>query len=248
MYSNSSKIIATGVVSLALLAAAPVFADSESGSSDNGLHLGVFARILKDTRDDRREERREAREERTEARKDASANESTAHEFTIRGKVTFVSGTTLTVQGAQGAVYTVNAANASVTGHNNTQLTLSSIATGDTVKVTGSLSGSVIVATKIKDTSDLTGKVIRAVNAGVVTAINGTTVLFDTFGASGTSSATVNANTKYVLDGEVSSSSALKAGSHVIIAGTSTATGGTLNASIILILTEGFGWLMNVFR
>jgi hypothetical protein len=246
MYSNKSKVIATGIISLVVLGATPVFAESDR--SDSGLHLGIFARMSSDIRAEVLEKRADARAERHEDRKEArkhsgSSNATSTKQFSIDGKVTFVSGTTLTVQGARGAVYTVNAANASVTGYNGATLPLSEIAVNDKVKVTGTLNGSVIVATKIKDKGDITGKVIRAASAGIVTAINGTTILFDKFGASGTTSANVSSNTQYKINGSATSSSALKVGSHVIITGTSTATGGTINASVVYIITEGFNLL-----
>lgn len=254
MYSITSKAIATGVIVASLLIAVPVFAGSNNSDSGNGLHLGVFAKLLhedrQDLREDRREDRKEAQEERKEARRHAtSTSATTTKQFTIEGSITFVSGSTLTVQGSRGAVYTVNVANASIIGHENVALTLAALAVNDKVKVTGTLSNSVIVATKIKDKSDTTGKMFRAVSAGIVTAINGTSVIFERFGASGTSSVTVSDATKYKVNGQATSSTALKVGSHVIVAGSSTAaTGGTINASIVYIITEGFGWLTHFWR
>ncbi len=89
----------------------------------------------------------------------------------------------------------------------------------------------------------------RSVSAGIVTAINGTNVIFDKFGASGTTTASVNSGTKYKVNGQATTSAALKVGSHIVIAGSSSAaTGGTMNVSIVYIITEGFNWLKHFWR
>src|SRR5262249_33970575 len=159
----------------------------------------------------------------------------------ITGSVTAISGSTITVQGAHGAIYMVNAGNATVAGHANTALSLSSIKIGDKVSVTGTLSGSMVVATKVHDLSDLTGKVFRSLEAGVVTAINGSQVTIANFGKAGSTIVTTNSGTQYSLNGTAASSSALSVGSSVFILGTSTATStnATINAKIVLIITEG---------
>lgn len=258
MYTIKSKAIATGVIALSLFAAAPVFADTNV-ESNNGLHLGLFTKIL---RAEQRENRQEDRQQdRKDAREDAkqnhatSTNASTTKQFTIEGTVTFVSGSTLTVVGNHGATYSVNAANASVVGHNNVVLTLAALAVNDKVAVTGTLSNNMIIASKIKDKSDETGKtakplkVMRSVSAGIVTAINGASVTLSNFGSSGTTNLTTNTATKYFVKGSATSSAALTTGAHVLVLGTSTATStGSVNASIIVILTEGLNWIKHLLK
>lgn len=254
MYSFKSKAIATGVIALSLFAAAPVFADSNKGNDDNnGVHLGVFAQILRHEREDAREDRKDAREF---AKKYATSTTApSTKQFTITGTITFVSGSTLTVVGSHGATYSINAANAAVTGHEGAALSLSSLAVNDKVAVTGTLSGNVIVATKIKDKSDETGKpvkpakTIRSVSAGIVTAISGAGVTLSNFGSSGSTNLTTNSATKYYVKGSATSSAALTTGAHVLVLGTSTATSTTsVNASIIVILTEGLNWIKHLWR
>ncbi len=256
MYSITSKAAATGIIALTLLAAAPVFADSNKDKSNNGLHLGAFAKILHEERaeqrEDSKEERTEAREDRKEQRKASHATSITAtttKQFVVKGSVTAISGSTLTVQGAHGAIYSVNAANAVFTGRTNAAVTLGSIKIGDKVSVTGTLTGSTIVATKVRSHSDLTGKVFRTFEAGIVTAINGAAVTFSSFGSTGTSTVVTNTATKYSVNGTPASAGALTVGAHVLVVSTSTTASSTpQNASFIVILTQGLNWVRHFWK
>lgn len=250
MYSLKSKTIATGIVALTLFAAAPVFADSNKGNDSNGIHLGAFAKILRterqaDRRDDRKEDKKHA----------TSTTATTTRQFSVHGTITFMSGTTLTVLGAHGATYTVNASNAAVVGHNNVVLTFAALAVNDKVEVQGSLLNNVIIATKIKDETDSTGKTVkpakamRSISAGIVTAINGAAVTLSNFGTTGSTNLTTNNATKYYVKGSATSSAALTNGAHVLVLGTASATStGTVNASVIVILTNGLNWIRNIFN
>lgn len=247
MHTLTSKIVATGVIAVSLLAAGPAFADSgNSGRGhDNGLHLGVFAKVFKDDRDNSREDRHTKHDEKKHA---TSTTATTTKQFTIEGSVTAISGTTLTVQGSRGAVYTVNASGASIFGHENVTIPLNSIKVGDKVSVTGTLSGSTIVAYKVKDKSDMTGKVSQTFKAGIVTAINGAAVTIGNFGTTGTTTFVTNSSTKYKVNGNVASSSALTLGSHVLVLGSTTAGSTSVNASVVVILTEGLNWIKHFWR
>lgn len=130
-------------------------------------------------------------------------NRGMAHPAIV-GTVTAINGTTLTVSGRVGfatttplATYTVDASKAAVTKNRATD-TLSSIAVGDTVIVQGTVSGSTVAATMIRDgafpngvpqglerfrgnprNTSSTPAVIgngQPIVAGTVTAINGSTV------------------------------------------------------------------------
>lgn len=247
MHTLTSKVVATGVIVATLLAAGPAFADS--GRDENtGLHLGVFAKVLKENRQDRREDRRDTRHS-------TSTAATSTKQFTVEGTITFISGTTLTVQGGKGAVYTVNAGGASVVGHDNVSLTFSALAVNDKVQVKGSLVNNVIVATRIKDKSDATGKtaktakVHRSVEAGIVNAINGSIFTIANFGSSGNTTVTTNGSTKYFVQGSATTSAALTNGAHVLVLGTSSATStSSVNASIVVILTEGLNWIKRLWH
>lgn len=119
----------------------------------------------------------------------------------IIGTVATIDGTTLTVNARQGfgtstptTLYTVDASNATVRKDNATS-TVSSIAVGDTVAIQGTITGTSVTATTIRDgvmpmrgmggkgmggqgtqpTSPITGNG-QPVVAGSVTAISGTTL------------------------------------------------------------------------
>ncbi|MBP9757147.1 MAG: hypothetical protein KBD06_00945 [Candidatus Pacebacteria bacterium] len=253
MYSITSKVVATGVIAVSLLAAAPVFADSGQSGRDNGLHLGVFAKLLhddrKEDRSDRREDRREDRKDsRTEKKHATTTLATSSKQFVIQGSVTAISGTTLSVQGARDAVYTVNGSSASIFGHQNVAIPFSTIKAGDKVQITGTITGGTVVATKIKDKSDETGKVSRSFNAGIVTGVNGSIMTLGNFGSTGTSTFVTNSATKYKVNGTAASSSALTLGSHVLVFGTTTAGSTTVNASLIVILTDGLNWLRHFWK
>ncbi len=246
MYSITSKAIATGVIALTLIAASPVFADTGNANDEGGLHLGIFAKVLHEDQKDDRNDNREARKDSPE---NAASSSGARNQFAIEGTVTFMSGTTLTVQGRHGAVYTVNASNASVVGHNNTAGTIASIALSDTVQVKGTLMNNVIIASKIRDTSDRDAKTARAFKAGIVTAINGAMITLSNFGSNGTTSVMTTTGTKYNVNGSTASSGALAIGSHVFVFGTANATSSnSVNASIIVILTEGLNWIKHFWK
>lgn len=254
MYSITSKAVATGVIALSLFVAAPVFADSNKGNDDNGLHLGAFARILRAERqDDRKQERRDDRKnDRAHA---TSTTATTTKQFSIHGTITFMNGSLITVLGAHGATYTVNASNATVVGHNNSVLTFAALAVNDTVEVKGSLVNNVVIATKVKDESDQTGstvkpaKATRSISAGIVSAINGAAVTLTNFGTTGSTNLAINSATQYFVKGSATSSAALTNGAHVLVLGTTSATStGTVNASVIVILTNGLNWIRHIFN
>ncbi len=247
MNTITSKIVASGVIAATLLTAAPAFADS--GNGNNGLHLGVFAKILKEDRQDRREDRREDRkDDRHEKKHASSTSATTTKSFVVEGTLTAINGTTLTVQGPRGAVYTVNGSGAAFVGHENVAIGLNAFKVNDKVAVTGTLSGSTIIATKVKDKSDTTGKVSQAFKAGIVTGISGNTVTIGNFGSTGTTTFVTNSSTKYKVNGTAASSSALSLGSHVLVLGTTSAGSASVNASVIVILTEGLNWVRHFWR
>lgn len=73
----------------------------------------------------------------------------------VRGSVTAISGMILSVTNASSTVYTVDATNATVTKINGTStpltISVANIAVGDTVSVVGTVSGTSITATSIRD-------------------------------------------------------------------------------------------------
>ncbi len=69
----------------------------------------------------------------------------------IAGKVTAVSGNTITVMTNASSTFSVDATNAAIRNKGNASSTISSIAVGDTVLVQGTINGSTVVASTIID-------------------------------------------------------------------------------------------------
>jgi hypothetical protein len=108
----------------------------------------------------------------------------------VFGKVTAISGTTITITGGKNDTsYSVDASNATVEkasatkGAEPVSSSVSDIAIGDTIAVRGTLSGTSIVATNIMDGAFMRGKggpVMQGRGnhgvSGVVSAVNGDTL------------------------------------------------------------------------
>jgi riboflavin synthase alpha subunit len=110
----------------------------------------------------------------------------------VFGSVTAISGSTLTVTAktrpnstATATVYTIDASNAKIT-KNNVSAAISDIAVGDTVMVQGTVSGTNVMATAIRDgvgrgiMQEQKSPIIQGngqpIIAGSITAINGTSL------------------------------------------------------------------------
>lgn len=165
------------------------------------------------------------------------------------GTVTAVSGSTLTLSGQNGATYSVDAANASITGGGQTHV-LADIKVGDKLAVHGTLSGSVVTATSIVDKSFakqlLSG--IDSLRAGIVTAISGTGLTLQPFGANSTTSISTNGSTTVYMKGGATTTGAIATGTNVLAFGTtSTSTPDSFVASVIVVLGQGLQYLKDLF-
>jgi hypothetical protein len=69
----------------------------------------------------------------------------------MSGKVTAISGTTITLTTKNSKVYTVDATNAVIIKSPKTTIKVSDIVVGDSLRVTGAITGNNVVATKIYD-------------------------------------------------------------------------------------------------
>ena len=153
----------------------------------------------------------------------------------VVGTVSVINGNTITISGKQGlnnkntsaTVFTVDATNAKVT-KNNVASTVSSIVVGDTVVVQGTINGTNIVATNIRDGVMMPESRGEMGINGTVSAINGTSLTV-------TSKARPNGavQTTYTVDaskatvtknGAASSVSSIAIGDTVMIQGTVTGT------------------------
>lgn len=163
----------------------------------------------------------------------------------VVGTVSAVSGTTLTVTSkglgksttATATTYTVDASNATVTKAGAAS-SASAIAVGDTVMVQGTVSGTSVTATSIRDGVGGTGKaptpVITGngepVVGGAVTAVSGTTL---TVTNKSNVTYTIDASSATVEKGNVTSSiSNVAVGDNVVVQGTVNGTSVTASSVI----------------
>ncbi len=173
----------------------------------------------------------------------------------VFGTVSAVSGTTLTVAGKQGfgttatnVTYSVDASKATVT-KNNASSTLSAVAVGDTVFVQGTVTGTSVSATTIRDgviprqgkmgmgqknEADATTSPIQGngqpVVAGTITAVTGSSV---TITNKSNVQYTIDATNAKVTEGQKTTTvSSLTVGDSVIVQGT--VNGNAITASSII--------------
>lgn len=224
-------LIASSAVALSLLVASPALADSQvslNGSVGSNSYLGLHHDSVARLHDNR----------------DGNAHSK----VTIAGTVSAINGSTLTLAGRNGTTYAITVASALISNHNET-IALSEIQVGDMLVVKGTISGSTITASKIRDTSFARRAFLSAIgaaDAGVVTSINGSLFTLGSFGTSGTTTIATNASTTYKVNGVATTSSALAVGSRLIVFGTPDSTG--ITASLVSILNAGFGFMVHFFR
>jgi hypothetical protein len=95
----------------------------------------------------------------------------------IKGAVTQITGTTITIQGKNNTIYTVNATSAEVK-KDGVVVPITTIVVGDMLRVEGTLSGTTVTATKItvgmshEEKSDKMK--LKDANLGMVTSVSGT--------------------------------------------------------------------------
>ncbi len=170
----------------------------------------------------------------------------------VFGTVTAVSGNTITVQAktfakgtlsSTGATYTVNAG-AAIIDKNSTAITVAGISVGDTIMVEGTVSGTVVTATRIHDgvmvkgtqgddKKDNGGATIpdgngQPVVGGTVTAVNGNTITFTN--KSNVSYTADVTNAKIIKNGTVATASTIAVGDTVLAQG-------TINGSSVVAVT-----------
>jgi len=85
----------------------------------------------------------------------------------------------------------------------------------------------------------------RAVGAGTVTSINGSTFTIKPFGTKATTTVSTASTTVYRVNGEATTSAALQVGSNIVLAG-NTNSDTSIAASIVGIFTRGFGFFKHV--
>lgn len=175
----------------------------------------------------------------------------------VVGTVSAINGDSITVSGKQGfnstaaaTTYTVDATNATVT-KNNTAGTISSIAVGDTIAVQGTVSGTNVTATNIRDGVMMGGNGQRGGMGigGTVSAINGTSLTVTGKGrpAAGSTTATtvtytVDASSATVTkNGAASSVPDIAVGDTIMVQGTVSGTSVTAKTIRDGVVPQGQG-------
>ena len=165
------------------------------------------------------------------------------------GTVSAVNGTTITLSGKNGATYSVNAASTTISGGGQAR-TLADIKVGDTLAIHGTLSGSTVTASAIVDKSYAKHVLssIDSLRAGIVTAVSGTGLTLQPFGAQSTTSISTNSSTTVYMKGGATTTGAIATGTNVLAFGTtSTSTPNTFVASVIVVLGQGLLYLKDLF-
>lgn len=223
---TKKQIFAASVLALSLLTAPMAFADSDRDGREGRrgevpMRLGVGLGIRNHDGD------------RTPREGDS---------FKLHGTVSAISGPTITLIARNGTTYTVNALNAEIEG-----AALADIKVGDAIKAEGALVGTTLTATEIRVKGPVA--TLGRIAGGVVTSIDGATFTVNAFGPRGTTTVTTSASTTFNANGQATTSSALAVGSKVLLAGTPGAADASFAASVVLILSEGFGHLKHfLFR
>jgi len=239
-----TQIIASGAAALVLLAAAPAFADTNvSAKGGLGLHLGALERIFATNH-----EGNQATSGQKDRDNDDNGTKSTSpatSTVSVSGTVTGISGSMLTLAGKDGAVYTVNAANASVTG----AASIANVQLGDAIEARGTLESGILVAAKVSDRSTLKNEFkasLSGIAGGVVSAVSGNTITIASHGKVATTTVVTSGSTIVRAIGDASST--VGVGSRIFVVGTSSSsTPNTITADFIAIVGKGFIHLKHFF-
>lgn len=226
-------ITALSAIIFALLVASPALASSpihDTANTDNHSSLHLNSKLNHDG-----------------GKNNRNANDKSI--VTIPGTVSAIRGSTLTLTGRNGTIYTIDTVSTTISNR-DTAITLGDITVGDMLVVKGTLSGSVITAAKIHDTSFAKRAFISAIGAtgaGVVTSVTGSTFTMTPYATEGTTTVTTNASTIYKVNGVATTSSALQVDSRAIIYGTVTSPT-SITATMVSILSNGFGFFKHFFH
>jgi hypothetical protein len=260
---NTKYVITAGAAVALILSAGTAFADSDKdkgGDERHGLRLGAFIGLgnnaelkaeWKEDKEGAREHRAEIKAEaktRLEALRERHGDEKDGHaRHAVRGEVTAISGTTLTVVSDDGT-YSVAAADAEIKGG-----AFADIEVGDTVIVKGEFDGSAVTAEKIYDVTLVRETIAERLShfrVGEVTSVAGSVFTINPRGDKEVVTVTTDSNTAFRINGVATSESALTVGSKVFLTGTTTASStdaDAFSASIVDIITDGFKKLKHWF-
>ncbi|OGG50737.1 hypothetical protein A2763_02325 [Candidatus Kaiserbacteria bacterium RIFCSPHIGHO2_01_FULL_54_36] len=252
-------LLASGAAALALLVALPVLADSDREDRllrvKENFGFGAMVKLFDNDNDGNSGRENRDRNNRDGRKGDNGASaqalsslNSVKSSAAIAGHITAINGTQITVQSANGTIYTVDASNTGFAGNLGAAV-IGDLRVGDRVVVRGELNGTVMTAKKIHDFSLMQRtilNVVGAAGAGVVSSIDGQTFTIHPISKLATTTVTTDATTVFRVNGVATTSDALDVGSRVIVFGTSTSDT-SITASFVSILNHSFGWFKHFF-
>ena len=229
--TKKHAILTSGLLVLSLVAMTPAFADQ--GQMQQPQHVGFFGRIgnffgdlfhWHSTNED--------------AISNGPQNDSTNNRAGVRGTVSAINGNTITLTAVSmkdttTSTYTIDATNAKiekfVSGSAPTSITVSNIASGDTIMVFGTLSGTTLTASTIMDGVPVMGQgQQRSGVMGTVTSISGNTITVTSKNSTDTTGATytIDATNAKILKGKNTTIAItdIKIGDTIMAQGTVTGT------------------------
>lgn len=169
------------------------------------------------------------------------------HKPMVSGTVTAITGNSITLLGKNGTTYTVDATNAKVI-KNKVTITVSAIAVGDTLVVSGTTTGSSVVATGIRDgvVSSVKKTGTKPINAkaempfgknatfGTVASVSGSTFTLTKKSGTGTTTVMVTTDTTTVFkkNGQTDTLADVAAGQTVVVMGAKDTSGNVTATSV----------------
>src|SRR3990167_1603496 len=160
---QKKNLIAAGLATALLFTGSTAFADSDKKDGDHGLRIGAFIGLGNNAE--------------LKAKWHDDDDDGDDDRTSVRGTLSAVNGTTLTLSGSDGTVYTVLAADAEVKGG-----VLADIKAGDSVMVSGELTGTTLTAHKIIDLTlwkTIMDERMSHFTMGIVTNVTGSVFTID---------------------------------------------------------------------
>jgi hypothetical protein len=240
----NSKVMATSIVALSLLAATPALADSgEHGESDvsvrtsgdAGLHLGSFLHFFAQGKEDKQQKDTDT---------DTDSHKETAQVF---GSVAAKNGTTLTVTTAAQKTVAIDVSGATFVNAKGDTIALADIKVGDSVTARGTLLGTVLTASSVRDLGAHGAFTQKVGVLGTILSTNSGGFVVSPLGTSTNVNVEITSDTKF--RGDASGSSDLTTGDGVLVIGsTASTTPGTVTASLVVLFQDGLSFFKHLFR
>lgn len=205
------------------------------------------------------------------AAEDSTSSQNSVHSFikhmkgalgqtapTAFGKITAITGTSITIVGKSNTTYSVDATNAKITKGKNTAATLSDLAVGNMIVVEGTLNGTTVSATAIRiggprgveggkpsmmapkgvmgTVSTVTGTNFTVASHVFMPHMKGTTTLATI--PTTLVNVVTGGNTVFMKDGATSTLADVVSGVRVLVEGAKDTAGTTVTATKVIVITK----------